>query len=141
MVDGCLLLVDATEGAMAQTKYVLGKALSMGLRPIVVLNKIDRPAATPARCDEVHSELFDLFATMGATDEQLDFPVVFASGARDAREHQSAYQVMRCARGTSLAQLLTHVPSPAGLARILSPEPSASPLQGARAGRRPSTRT
>ena len=81
MVDGCLLVVDATEGAMAQTKYVLGKALAMGLRPIVVLNKIDRPSATPDRCDQVHTELFDLFATMGASDEQLDFPVVYASGA------------------------------------------------------------
>lgn len=81
MVDGCLLVVDVTEGAMAQTKYVLGKALKMGLRPIVVFNKIDRPSATRERCDEVHLELFDLFANMGATDLQLDFPVIYASGA------------------------------------------------------------
>src|ERR1700744_4174929 len=77
MVDGCVLLVDAEEGVMPQTKFVLGKALKMGLRPIVVLNKVDRPHADP---DRVHNEAFDLFAAMGATDEQLDFPHIYASG-------------------------------------------------------------
>jgi GTP-binding protein len=77
MVDGCVLLVDAEEGVMPQTKFVLGKALKMGLRPIVVLNKVDRPHADP---DKVLNEAFDLFATMGATDEQLDFPHLYASG-------------------------------------------------------------
>ena len=77
MVDGCVLLVDAEEGVMPQTKFVLGKALKLGLRPIVVLNKVDRPHADP---DRVLNDAFDLFATMGATDEQLDFPHLYASG-------------------------------------------------------------
>ena len=76
MVDGCLLLVDAEEGVMPQTKFVLGKALKLGLRPILVLNKVDRPHANP---DKVHNETFDLFAAIGASDEQLDFPHVYAS--------------------------------------------------------------
>ena len=77
MVDGCVLLVDAEEGVMPQTKFVLGKALKMGLRPIVVLNKVDRPHADP---DRVLNDAFDLFAAMGATDDQLDFPHLYASG-------------------------------------------------------------
>lgn len=79
MVDGAVLLVDATEGPMAQTKFVLGKALQRGLKPIVVLNKIDRDTARP---DEVENEVFDLFASLDATDEQLDFTTLYAS-ARD----------------------------------------------------------
>jgi GTP-binding protein len=77
MVDGCVLLVDAEEGVMPQTKFVLGKALKMGLRPIVCLNKVDRAHADP---DRVLNDAFDLFAAMGATDEQLDFPHIYASG-------------------------------------------------------------
>lgn len=77
MVDGCVLLVDAEEGVMPQTKFVLGKALKMGLRPILCLNKVDRPHADP---DRVLNEAFDLFASMGATEEQLDFPHIYASG-------------------------------------------------------------
>jgi GTP-binding protein len=77
MVDGCLLLVDAEEGVMPQTKFVLGKALKLGLKPIVVLNKADRPHAQP---DRVLNDAFDLFAAIGATDEQLDFPHLYASG-------------------------------------------------------------
>jgi GTP-binding protein len=76
MVDGCLLLVDAEEGPMPQTKFVLSKALALGLRPIVVLNKVDRPHANP---DRVVSEVFDLFALLGASEAQLDFPYVYAS--------------------------------------------------------------
>jgi GTP-binding protein len=72
-----VLLVDAEEGVMPQTKFVLGKALKMGLRPILCLNKVDRPHADP---DRVLNEAFDLFAAMGATDEQLDFPHIYASG-------------------------------------------------------------
>jgi len=76
MVDGALLLVDAAEGVMPQTKFVLGKALKLGLKPIVVLNKTDRPDARP---DQVHEEVFDLLASLDANEEQLDFPVVYAS--------------------------------------------------------------
>ena len=77
MVDGVLVLVDAAEGPMPQTKFVVGKALRQGLRPIVVINKIDRSDARPV---EVHNEIFDLFAALDATDEQLDFPTLYASG-------------------------------------------------------------
>jgi len=76
MVDGVLLLVDAREGPMPQTKFVTSKALSLGLKPIVVVNKIDREGSDP---DSVVDLTFDLFASLGATDEQLDFPVVYAS--------------------------------------------------------------
>lgn len=79
MVDGVLLLVDAQEGVMPQTKFVVKKALGFGIRPIVVVNKIDKSAANP---DKAVDEVFDLFVSMGATDEQLDFPVVYAA-ARD----------------------------------------------------------
>lgn len=79
MVDSVLLLVDAQEGVMPQTKFVVKKALSLGHRPIVVINKIDKPGGEP---DRVVDEVFDLFAQMGATDEQLEFPVVYAA-ARD----------------------------------------------------------
>ena len=77
MVDGCVLLVDAAEGVMPQTKFVLSKALGLGLRPIVVLNKVDRDSAAP---DRVLDEAFDLFAALGADEDQLDFPALYASG-------------------------------------------------------------
>jgi GTP-binding protein len=77
MVDGAIVLVDAAEGVLPQTKFVVGKALQRGLKPIVVVNKIDRQ---DARADEVHNEIFDLFASLDATDEQLDFPMLYASG-------------------------------------------------------------
>src|SRR5262250_2785593 len=77
MVDGVVVLVDASEGPLPQTKFVVSKALRQGLRPIVVINKIDRP---DERHDQVLNEIFDLFASLDATDEQLDFPVVYGSG-------------------------------------------------------------
>ena len=77
MVDGVLLLIDASEGPMPQTRFVLKKALELGLRPIVVVNKIDRP---DARIHEVINETFDLFVELEASEEQLDFPIVYASG-------------------------------------------------------------
>jgi GTP-binding protein len=77
MVDGVLVLVDAAEGPMPQTKFVLGKALARGLKPIVVINKVDRPDGRP---QEVHNEIFDLFALLEASEAQLDFPTLFASG-------------------------------------------------------------
>ncbi len=91
MVDGAIVLVDAAEGVLPQTKFVVGKALQRGLKPMVVVNKIDRQ---DSRAHEVHEEIFDLFASLGATDEQLDFPMLYASGRQgwaienleDARE-------------------------------------------------------
>ncbi len=77
MVDGVVLLVDSSEGPMPQTKFVLGKALKVGLKPIVVINKADK---ADARVDDVLNEIFDLFVSLNATDEQLDFPVLYASG-------------------------------------------------------------
>ncbi|WP_181704496.1 translational GTPase TypA [Chthonobacter rhizosphaerae] len=77
MVDGAIVLVDAAEGPMPQTKFVVGKALKVGLRPIVVINKVDR---SDARAQEVINEVFDLFANLDATDEQLDFPILYGSG-------------------------------------------------------------
>ncbi|MGA3004696.1 MAG: translational GTPase TypA [Acetobacteraceae bacterium] len=77
MVDGALVLVDAAEGVLPQTKFVVGKALARGIHPIVVVNKIDRQDARP---DEVHTEVFDLFAALDASDSQLDFPMLYASG-------------------------------------------------------------
>ena len=76
MVDGVLVLVDAADGPMPQTKFVLAKALGLGLRPIVVINKVDRPDARPS---QAHEEVFDLFSALDADEEQLDFPVLFAS--------------------------------------------------------------
>ena len=76
MVDGVVLLVDSSEGPMPQTKFVLGKALKLGLRPIVVINKADK---ADARVDEVLDEIFDLFVSLNANDQQLDFPVLYAS--------------------------------------------------------------
>ncbi len=77
MADGVILLIDAAEGPLPQTKFVLGKALKQGIRPVVVVNKIDRSDARPT---EVLNEVFDLFASLDATEEQLDFPVLYASG-------------------------------------------------------------
>ncbi len=77
MVDGVLLLVDAVEGPMPQTRFVTKKALALGLRPIVVVNKVDRPGA---RIEYVENSTFELFDKLGATEEQLDFPIVYASG-------------------------------------------------------------
>ncbi len=87
MVDGVLLLVDAVEGPMPQTRFVTRKALALGLKPIVVVNKVDRPAARP---DWVVEQTFDLFDKLGATDDQLDFPVVYASAPRAGRPRTRA---------------------------------------------------
>jgi len=117
MVDGCLLLVDAEEGVMPQTKFVLGKALKLGLRPIVVLNKADRPHAEP---DRVLNDAFDLFAAIGATDDQLDFPHLYASG-------KQGWAVVDLAKDEKkdLAPLfdmiVRHVPPPAAEARAEAP--------------------
>jgi len=108
MVDGAIVLVDAAEGPMPQTKFVVGKALKVGLRPIVVINKIDRP---DARHVEVVNEVFDLFAALDATDEQLDFPILYGSG-RDGwvSENPEGPKDQRLAPLFEL--VLKHVPAP-----------------------------
>jgi GTP-binding protein len=109
MVDGVLVLVDAAEGPMPQTKFVLAKALRQGLRPIVVINKVDRPDARP---HQVHDAVFDLFALLDASEAQLDFPTVFACGRDGWATADPA------APAADLAQLfeliLSHVPAPGG---------------------------
>jgi GTP-binding protein len=116
MVDGSVLLVDAEEGVMPQTKFVLGKALKMGLRPILCLNKVDRPHADP---DRVLNDAFDLFAAMGATDDQLDFPHIYASG-------KNGWATMDMAKpNDNLAPLfdliVKHVPEPKAVVRAEEP--------------------
>ncbi|WP_353217427.1 translational GTPase TypA [Sandarakinorhabdus sp.] len=109
MVDGVILLVDAAEGPMPQTKFVCGKALALGLRPIVVVNKIDRP---DARADEVLNEVFDLFVTLEASDEQLDFPTLYASGRNG---YAGMDEHVRSGDLKPLFQkIVDHVPEPAG---------------------------
>ncbi|MDR2220666.1 MAG: translational GTPase TypA [Methylobacillus sp.] len=109
MVDGVVLLVDAVEGPMPQTRFVTKKALALGLRPIVVINKVDRPGA---RTDWVINQTFDLFANLGATDEQLDFPVVYASALNGYAklELNASSDSMRPLFDT----ILKHVPPPQG---------------------------
>ncbi|WP_260927547.1 translational GTPase TypA [Novosphingobium sp. 9] len=107
MVDGVVLLVDSSEGAMPQTKFVTGKALGLGLKPIVVVNKIDRPDGRHA---EVLDEVFDLFVSLDANDEQLDFPVLYASG----RNGYASYDPdLREGTLTPLFEkIVEHVPAP-----------------------------
>ncbi|XP_047316323.1 50S ribosomal subunit assembly factor BipA [Impatiens glandulifera] len=114
MVEGAILVVDAGEGPLAQTKFVLAKALRYGLRPLLLLNKVDRPAVSEERCDEVESLVFDLFANLGATEEQLDFPVLYASAKEGWAS--STYTKSPPDGEKNMAQLLDaivkHVPSP-----------------------------
>jgi GTP-binding protein len=108
MVDGVILLVDSSEGAMPQTKFVTGKALALGLKPIVVVNKVDRP---DERIQEVLDEVFDLFVALEASDEQLDFPVLYASGrngyaSEDPQRREGTLEPM-------FQKIVDHVPPPA----------------------------
>jgi GTP-binding protein len=107
MVDGVVLLCDASEGPLPQTKFVLTKALALGLRPIVVINKVDRP---DARAQEVLNEVFDLFVALEANEQQLDFPILYASGRQGWASHHHDH------KDTDLSPLfetiLGHVPSP-----------------------------
>lgn len=109
MVDGVLLLVDAQEGVMPQTKFVVKKALSFGIRPIVVVNKIDKPAAEP---DRVVDEVFDLFVAMEANDAQLDFPVIYAA-ARDGYAIKNLDDEKKNLEPLFEA-IIEHVPAPEG---------------------------
>ncbi|WP_439599308.1 translational GTPase TypA [Falsiroseomonas sp.] len=107
MVDGAIVLCDAAEGPLPQTKFVLTKALARGLKPIVVINKVDRQDARP---DEVHNEVFDLFAALGATDEQLDFHTMFASGRQGWAD--LTMDGPRKDLGPMFDLILSHVPAP-----------------------------
>jgi GTP-binding protein len=107
MVDGAIVLVDAAEGVLPQTKFVVGKALAQGIRPIVVVNKVDRGDARP---DEVHNEVFDLFAALDASDEQLDFPMLFASGRQGWAD--TALDGPRKDLSAMFDLVVSHVPAP-----------------------------
>ncbi|MCC5964125.1 MAG: translational GTPase TypA [Rhodobacteraceae bacterium] len=131
MVDGVVLLVDAAEGPMPQTKFVTSKALALGLRPIVVLNKVDKPAADP---DNALNEVFDLFANLGANDEQLDFPVLYASGINGWADTE--LDGPRQDMSALFDLVVAHVPTPAQVAaraepfRMLATTLSADPYLG-----------
>src|SRR5690606_31748808 len=116
MVDGVVLLVDAAEGPMPQTKFVTSKALALGLRPIVVLNKVDKHDAEP---DRALNECFDLFANLGATDEQLDFPHLYASGRSGWAD--LTLDGPRKNLDALFDVVIDHVPSPRQLAAIDQP--------------------
>jgi GTP-binding protein len=131
MVDGVVLLVDAAEGPMPQTKFVTSKALALGLRPIVVLNKVDKP---DAEADRALNEVFDLFANLGASDEQLDFPHLYASGR--AGWADAELDGPRRDLSALFELILAHVPAPRQLAhadepfRMLATTLSADPFIG-----------
>ncbi len=108
MVDGVVLLVDAAEGPMPQTKFVTGKALKLGLKPIVVINKIDR---ADARVDEVHEEIFDLFISLDANEGQLDFPTLYASGRNGWADYE--LEGVRKDLSPIFETIIRHVPEPA----------------------------
>jgi GTP-binding protein len=116
MVDGVCLLVDAAEGPMPQTKFVLAKALALGLRPIVVLNKVDKPDAEPERA---LNEVFDLFANLGATDEQLDFPHIYASGRNGWAD--MSLDGPRKNLDALFDMIVSHVPHPKQISRVDEP--------------------
>ena len=107
MVDGVILLIDSSEGPMPQTKFVLGKALKQGLKPIVVINKIDKSDARP---DDVLNEVFDLFVSLDANSEQLDFPVLYASGRSGWSVNDLSEEKINLT--PLLNKIIDHVPSP-----------------------------
>ena len=128
MVDGAIVLVDAAEGPMPQTKFVVGKALKIGLKPIVAINKVDKP---DARVTEVVNEVFDLFAALDATDEQLDFPILYGSGKNGwmAESPEGPQDGM----GPLFDMVVRHVPAPPvedGALRMLGTLIEANPYLG-----------
>ena len=129
MVDGGIVLVDAAEGPMPQTKFVVGKALKIGLRPIVAINKVDRP---DARATEVINEVFDLFAALDANDDQLDFPILYGSG-RNGWMATSAEGSQADGLAPLFDLVLAHVPEAkveAGAFRMLGTLLEANPFLG-----------
>src|ERR1041385_6486595 len=128
MVDGVVVLVDASEGPLPQTKFVLSKALRRGLRPIVAINKIDRP---DERHQEVLNEVFDLFAALDASEEQLDFPILYGSAKQGwmATTPNGAHE----STAPLFDLVLSHVPEPVieeGAFRMLGPTLEAHPYPG-----------
>src|SRR6202046_2758730 len=107
MADGCLLLVDAAEGPLPQTRFVLRKAFELGLRPIVVINKIDRPDARPT---DVLNGVFDLFVELGADDATLDFPTIYASGRQGISTTDMSIPAVNLK--PIFDAILEHVPAP-----------------------------
>ena len=131
MVDGAIVLVDSSEGPMPQTKFVVSKALKVGLRPIVAINKIDRP---DGRHEEVINEVFDLFANLDATDEQLDFPILYGSG-RDGWMNVNPEGPKDTGLAPLLDLVLEHVPEPSvgeedGAFRMIGTILEANPFLG-----------
>ena len=114
IVDGVCLLVDATEGPMAQTKFVLMKALARGIKPLVVINKVDRDTS---RVDEVEGEVFDLMVNLGATDEQLDYTTIYASGRNGWASKSSDPNAPRENMGDLLDAVIENIPAPKVLDR------------------------
>jgi GTP-binding protein len=128
MVDGAIVLVDAAEGPMPQTKFVVGKALKIGLKPIVAINKVDRP---DARITEVVNDVFDLFAALDATDEQLDFPILYGSSKQGWMSDSP--QGERQGMAPLFDLVVRHVPKPqiaAGGLRMLGTLLEANPYLG-----------
>ncbi|MFT5774961.1 translational GTPase TypA [Hyphomonas sp.] len=128
MVDGAIVLVDASEGPMPQTKFVVSKALKVGLRPIVAVNKIDKPERRP---DEVINEVFDLFANLDATDEQLDFPILYGSAKQGWMN--TDYENPTTDMDALFQMVVDHVPTPMveeGPFRLLATTISSDPFLG-----------
>jgi|TARA_R110002050_G_scaffold3249_3_gene17180 GTP-binding protein len=128
MVDGAIVLVDASEGPMPQTKFVVSKALKVGLRPIVAVNKIDKPERRP---DEVINEVFDLFANLDATDEQLDFPILYGSAKQGWMN--TDYENPTTDMDALFQMVVDHVPTPKveeGPFRLLATTISSDPFLG-----------
>ena len=109
MVDGVLLVVDAYEGTMPQTRFVLKKALEANVKPIVVINKVDRPNT---RIHEVIDEVYELFMDLGATDEQIDFPIVFASGLKGTSSYEEALETQQETMDPIFETIIKYVPAP-----------------------------
>src|SRR5574344_1849657 len=118
MVDGVLLVVDAYEGVMPQTKFVLKKALEAGLKPIVVINKVDKPST---RVNEVLDEVLELFIELGATDDQIDFPVVYASALEGTSSDSPDLSTQKHTMDPILDMIVKNIPGPS--------RDEASPLQ------------
>ncbi|NBC32373.1 MAG: GTP-binding protein, partial [Alphaproteobacteria bacterium] len=128
MVDGAIVLVDAAEGPMPQTKFVVGKALKVGLHPIVAVNKIDKPDSRP---DEVIDEVFDLFANLDASDDQLDFPILYGSAKEGWMAE--AYETPASDMSALFDRVIAHVPAPQvdeGAFRLLATTISADNFLG-----------